>query len=182
MTLDLSDPAFLALFNIGICTTEVYSETTDDSNFNLGANGNNAGVRYGVEINSGNSGIGKYIEKLRFYVGRVGSPTGNCFAKVYDSSNVEQATSNAVDVTTIIASPGRQNLDMDLTTVHQLAVDDRIVLEYTNGSATNYIAVNARNLAIQANFTHIYYDGTVWSDPNPAWRPRHTWDRDPTCP
>ena len=165
-----------------ICTTQVYSDTTRNSNFNLGYTTANAGVRYGLQIDAGFSDIGKYIKLLRFNVAKAGSPTGNCYAKVYNSSNVEQATSSALDVSTLTTSPTFSDEDFDLGSNYQIQEGDRIVLEYTNGDASNYIAVAAHNTSSPSNTTHIAYISGSWSDPNSAWTPTHTWDYNPTCP
>ncbi len=98
--------------------------------------------RYGVEIKAGHPAIDAVISDIEFYISKSGSPTGSAYFKVYNSSGTQQATTAALDVSTL---GGIGWTRLQLTSTHTIAAGDRIVCEFSGGDSSNYVGVGENN-------------------------------------
>jgi hypothetical protein len=121
-----------------------YNESNRDSDQAL----NNSTTAVGQSV----TGDGNKLAKIQFFLSKSGSPTGSAYAKLYAHSGtfgsssiptgVALATSNALDVSTLDGTPTLYALEFEdphYTLVN--ATKYVIVIEYTNGDASNYVLV-----------------------------------------
>jgi len=123
--------------------------------------------RTGVRIDAGHSGIGKYINKVIFYGNKEGSPTGTYYCKIFNSSNVEVATSSGQDISLLNGggtNGTRANNEHTLTTFHQIASGDVIAFTYAGGDSSNHLLGYSSSNSLITNTT------PVWKNPF-AYRP-----------
>jgi len=145
-----------------------YSESNRDSF---------AGVYNGAKTRNGNSfncGSAINLDSAKFYLQRVGSPTGNCYAKLYSHSgtygtssvgNTLLATSDAVDVGSLSTSwtlttfnfGGAERIALSAST-HYV-----IVLEYTSGNASNYVSAGIDISSPSHGGNLCYYYSGAWT-------------------
>ena len=124
------------------------------------------GRRYGVEIKSGHSAIGTVISDIEFYISKSGSPTGSAYFKVYNSSGVQQATTAALDVSTLGSIAFKK---LALTSNHTIVAGDRIVCEFSGGDSSNYVGVGENNNSSDqpTNAELVHYNlsgGNAWGE------------------
>jgi len=91
--------------------------------------GGSGGVRTkaGVRVLSGNSAIGKTVTEVKFFLKKVGSPTGNVDLAVYNGGVDQSAGGSTLDASTVTTSFELYTFTMS----HTVAVNDDIVLECT---------------------------------------------------
>ena len=140
-----------------------------------------SGTRFGTRIDAGFSGIGKYIKKIMLPLDKTGSPTGNCWYAVFDSSNVEKARTNTKDVSTLptTSSAGNaEDTELTLESAVKLEAGDIVAFVYEGGSSGNYPQTYSASNTLIANTTPMKYPSNSWS-----YRPdRNIWfkfDSDP---
>lgn len=143
----------------------VASFDTPDLNKNMGDETNN-NIGYG-ETFIGASGT---LDKAKFSVMKVGTPTGNAVAKLYEDEGIYGvnsapgtllATSDVVDVSTFSDSANAL-VDFTFSGAEKIVLTDLaqyfISIEYSNGDISNYVQVMS-GLGYEA--TSAYYN-TAW--------------------
>jgi len=95
----------------------------------------------GLFINSGASLLGETVVGMTFWLKSLGSPTGTLYFRCYNSSSVLQATFGTLDVSTLTTSFVEKDSGI-VTDSHTIAIDDRLVVEYSGGDASNTVIVN----------------------------------------
>ena len=125
--------------NSGASDGQDYSSQTGNATSQLDESAN----KYGVEIESTNPLIGKALESFTMALRKRNSPTGNIYAKKYNSSGTLQATSsNYIDASTL---PTEGNVVFENKTWNfssgtlTIADGDRIVFEGGSHDGTNQI-------------------------------------------
>jgi hypothetical protein len=123
-------------------------------------------TRFGTRIDAGFSGIGKYIKKIMLPLDKTGSPTGNCWYAVFDSSNVEKARTNTKDVSTLpstTSSANAEDTELTLESFVKLEAGDIVAMVYESGSAGNYPQTYSASTSLISNTTPMKYGGNVWA-------------------
>ena len=125
-----------------------------------------SGTRFGTRIDSGFSGIGKYIKKIMLPLDKNNSPTGNCWYAVFDSSNVEKARTNTKDVSTLpstTTSGNAEDTELTLESAVELEAGDIVAMVYEGGDATNYPQTYSASTSLISNTTPMKYtSNTTW--------------------
>lgn len=133
-------------------------------------------TRRGVEILSGFP-IGKNIQKVRIKVAKNGSPTGLAYVRVRDDLDVILGEAS-IDVTTLSTYPTLTTLSLDFGVQVTLGANYKVLLEYTDGDASNNVVYSMNNLTIPSDFSSIRYVAGYTSVD--ARTPVMTFDYDPT--
>lgn len=94
------------------------------------------------------------------WLSKTGTPTGSITAKLYSSSYVLLATSEAITATTFSTNPSLYNLAFDGTYNLTSGTEYVILLYYTNGTATDHVSVYG-TVTTGAN-TWLLKTGPVW--------------------
>ena len=116
------------------------------------------------------------LDKVVFYTSKVGSPTGNCYAKIYTHTGTygssslgtgsALATSDAIDVSTI--STSNSLVTWNFSGGERIELESKyyvVVVYYDNGDASNYIQINSDNTSSTHSGNFVSYkriDG--WSN------------------
>lgn len=159
-----------------VVTTTIYNINNPDTQQEIRAG---TVFRVGVQIESGNVGIGKGIEKIKFPMKKAGSPPSTFRYQIYNAAGDLQDstnTSSANGLTTSFA-------DIELTLaggIHQIVAGDRIIIEYNNGDVSNKILASEDNSVgvIPVNTKHVTFDGS-WVAITAQWS-NGIFDSDPT--
>ena len=146
-------------------TTTIYDINNTDTQLEIRSM---VSARAGVQINSGNAGIGKGIQEIMFPMKKTGTPPNTFRYEVYNSAGVLQdqtETKTADSLTTSFV-----NTVLTLTGIHTVAIDDRIVVTYDDGGISNKILLSEDNSvgSIPTNTKHTAYDGT-WTESTAQW-------------
>jgi hypothetical protein len=113
------------------------------------------------------------LDSAKFFLKRINSPTGNCYAKLYSHSgtygtnsvpNILLATSDAIDVTTI--SDSAQSLvTFNFSGAERVALSPStyyvVVFDYAGGTVSNKINVGRGNIVTHGG-NDCYYSGDSW--------------------
>lgn len=140
-----------------------YDETLADTV--MGLNGALSSVydqRCGLKVLTSHALVGKYVTTAKATLQRVGSITGNIVAVVRDSSQTVKKTSDAIDVATM--STSYTEITFTFSGGVQIAVGDRIQLEYSGGDTTNYINPRGGNITSATNTEETSYSGSTQTD------------------
>lgn len=116
-----------------------------------------------------NQAIGKKITRWTVNVRKVGSPTGTLSAKLLSSTNTVKMTFTttfnvATALTTTVSTDYKALIfeKLDNTTI-VIASGDRLDLEYTTGTSTNYIEVAIKKTVQSSGIELSTWNGTAWS-------------------
>lgn len=111
------------------------------------------------------------LSRAIFYLQKIGSPTGNCYAKLYATTGVGTAptgsplaTSNAVDVSTIGGSLGLIDFEFEDEYLMGVATTYGISFEYTGGDGSNYVNIGMDNSS-PGHSGEAYYYVSSWTGP-----------------
>jgi hypothetical protein len=120
------------------------------------------------------TGAGFDLISCKFVLSKLGTPTGNCYAKLYAHSGTygtssvptgsALATSDAFDVSTLSSTPTWHELSF--STPYTLVDGTKycIVAEFTGGNNINYIYVRYKNSDVhEGNFSRRVTSGGSWS-------------------
>ena len=142
-----------------------YNNTTTTHSKSIGSDNSLDGDRLGIELLSGNIGIGHSITKISMYLSKTGTPTGNARIGVLDSNDNVKVTAD-LDVSTLTGSAVKNTITVNKVT---LVEGDRIFIEFTGGNASDYINVHGVNEAMPTGFA--CDEDSPWSDTtfHPAW-------------
>jgi hypothetical protein len=150
----------------GIATTPTYNVPDPSSSSHVQV-GDGTNIRAGIHVAAGSTLIGKVLARIVLRMRKVQTPTGTlkCFirkAAVAEPNNFIQFGSN-VDVATIPTSDTTYTFDL-VSNTYALAVDDRIVVEYTPPAGqdnSNYVDLRRDSSAPVANSDQASFD-TAW--------------------
>ena len=147
-----------------------YSEANADTNQILD---NVTPFYYTAKGQSFTSGIVATLDNVEFYVKKVGSPTGNAYAKIYAHSGTygsnskgtgtALAISDAVAASTISTSfslvPFVFSGGERITLVADYYV---VVLSYTSGDASNYLSLSSDNSSPEHSGNYAFLSDGSW--------------------
>ena len=115
------------------------------------------------------------IQSVKFYLKKIGAPTGNMVATLYAHTGTYGstgkptgsilATTRAVDVSTLTTS--YQLLQLEFNSVYALTAGSYyfVCLEYSGGNASNYVEMGMVGGGSQSHSGNsAYYSGASWSD------------------
>ena len=127
-------------------------------------------TRSGMRVEAGSSAIGSTIKDIKWFVSRLGAGfTGNCFATVRDDGDNIIATSNLVDVTTLVLTiPPPDAVTFTLDKFVVLQAGDRILLEFPSCTGCNGQALRHHKdtTAPPTGWTKTFFTtGTGYNDP-----------------
>jgi hypothetical protein len=149
---------------------ESYSETNKD-----GVRSTHSGTEYFGQAFASGAG---WLKKVKFYLEKVGSPTGNCYAVLYAATGTvgtdakptgsALATSDAIDVTTIAA--GSFSLyEFSFASYYNLSAGDYCILfHFAGGDAANCIQTGVDTSSPTHSGNECYGNGSSWNS--------HTYD------
>lgn len=137
-----------------------------------------AGTRMQVTgewVRDGSALIGKNVNAMSAFVSRVGAPTGFVYFRVMDVNRNYKYTFGQADVADIPVEG--TDLTIVNTAGYTIANDDRLVVIYAGGNATNYIRVGRieSDRFDASNTCRIFY-GASQTDPTHMWRYAPTHD------
>ena len=162
-----------------ILTTKTYNhkdETGSSSNALASNVGGGVLARFGVKIITASPAINTYIKKVKMSLLKVGSPTGTVYCRVRDSVDSVKAI-GSFDVSTL--TTGFADYEFTLDNTIQIALNDRVLLEYNGGSfSTDYIRCELTTTDIESGYNQTFYD-TSYTD-NTTETPSITFDSTPS--
>jgi hypothetical protein len=110
---------------------------------------------------------GKIITQMDVPLTRIGSPGASpvITAKIWSSGGTVLYTSpTTVDPTTLSSTPDFNTKSFDFSSnTHSMVTGDRIGVEYTGTSDTNYVAAGYDGANPYTNSALASYEGTVWN-------------------
>ena len=113
--------------------------------------------RIGLEIGSGNIGIGRDITKLTMYLSKNNTPTGTARIGIMDlNENVKSETE--LDVSTLTGSASEINFTIDSVTLEE---GDVVYIEYTGGDNSDNVNVHGVDEVVASTFAS--YKNNPWS-------------------
>ena len=115
-----------------------YTQPTSDDQANVYQSGQ---AYFGLKLGTGASGVGEKLVSCSFYINRVGSPSGNIYAYVLDSSHQKisgQTSTNSFNATTDLSTSTYNEKTFTFDGTHTLAEGEKIVYEYGDGDGSNY--------------------------------------------
>jgi hypothetical protein len=159
------------IFNAKVIATYPFEKYGYSNQSNYGKLDNTIAVARGQSFR----GIDADLDSCSFWLSKTLSPTGNAHAKLYDhlgtygTSSVPTggalATSDAFDVSTLTGSDVQ--IDFNFSVPHTMSFGTAyvIVIEYTNGDASNYVNVSldVSSVAHSGNASY-YLDSWIASD------------------
>jgi hypothetical protein len=151
--------------SVNATTTASYSESNQDTDVNL--NGTNNAVAQSFD------GDGNVLSRVRFYLKKTNSPTGNVVAKLYAASGGVPtggalATSNNVPTSDVTGTYALVDFEFeDEITLTSGTNNLCIAVEYTAGDGSNYVTVGVDNSSPGHGGTGSLYT-TSWAS--------QTWD------
>lgn len=169
------DPAMIGSL-VSVCTTKTYDHITVTGT-EIGPIRNGVISRAGVQCITGSPAIGKYIQKCKFSLRKGGSPTGNALFTIRNSSDTIKSQAN-LDVSTLTTSFA--DYEVSQASPVLIALDDRVMIEYTGGDGSNYILLEVKVETTETGYEKTSYDGS-YSD-NTIFNMAMTFDSTPTCP
>jgi len=141
-----------------------------------------------VAQDAGNPGAGQVftpsqtttLDSAKFYLSKVGSPTGNGVAKIYAISGTPGtnaiptgsalATSDSFNVASLTGS--NQMITFNFSGTNRITLTSgtwyAVTFEYTNGNGSNYVSIGADNTSPTHAGNEFYYDS--------GWGADNTWD------
>ena len=157
-----------AFRTLEVPTTQIISYPFDATNAAIGG-GSGFNESLGWRVQAGNSFIGSNIQKVQVKIGKFGSPTGHFYIRIRNSSNTIVSEIDCGDVSTLAADPTRNVIEYTFSVLHQIAQDDKILLEYTGGDTNNFLSAS-QSVAVTnpfpANFIGTKSGGglVTWND------------------
>ena len=124
--------------------------------------GYGGGSRRGLQFSTGFECLGETVSNVTFLLKKTGSPTGTAYAKVWNSSNVEQISLGSIDISTIDSSTQTEYTFDSPSGAHTLANNDFVAFQSENGDASNYIGFAVQNSLTVTGEAQADYPSNSW--------------------
>jgi hypothetical protein len=135
--------------------TALYTDADNGGNM-----GTNATItRLGETIKTGHASIGQTAVSIKMYLKKTNTPTDTVYCRVYNSSNVLQATFGSMSASDLTTSYIEYTFS---GATHVIAAGDKFVAE-TTAHASNGISLSRASSNNVANAEATYYNGS-WVD------------------
>ena len=131
---------------------------------------NNGGkTRIGEVCHAASGQNGKTVNKVSVYMNKAQSPTGTAYIRIYDSANNIVLDIGNIDVSTLTTTKTLYVFG-PVANPRTIATDDRVVIEYAGGDASNYVTVYALVNGYDAsNSEFTSWNGSVWTEITYDW-------------
>jgi hypothetical protein len=115
-----------------------------------------------MQFNTGNDVVAKRPSKVTWYLYKIGSPTGTVYARITDSTGtIRETSTTTIDSATLPSGSGSAiAVEFNFTGNTLFAASDMITVEFSSGSAGNYVGARFSDLAPVTNALFRQYTGS----------------------